>query len=35
VEKILFEKYLREDKNVKAGNRPITAFFKAWAQAWA
>jgi DNA polymerase elongation subunit (family B) len=29
VEKILFEKYLRDDKNVKAGNRPITGFFKA------
>jgi len=29
VEKILFEKYLRDDKNVKAGNRPITSFFKA------
>ena len=29
VEKILFEKYLREDKNIKAGNRPITSFFKA------
>jgi DNA polymerase elongation subunit (family B) len=28
VEKILFEKYLREDKNIKAGNRPITSFFK-------
>jgi hypothetical protein len=28
VEKILFEKYLREDKNIKAGNRPITGFFK-------
>ena len=27
VEKILFEKYLRDDKNVKAGNRPITSFF--------
>jgi DNA polymerase elongation subunit (family B) len=27
VEKILFEKYLREDKNVKAGNRPITGYF--------
>ena len=27
VEKILFEKYLREDKNIKAGNRPITSFF--------
>jgi len=28
VEKILFEKYLRTDKNIKAGNQPITAFFK-------
>jgi hypothetical protein len=28
VEKILFEKYLRIDKNAKAGNRPITSFFK-------
>jgi DNA polymerase elongation subunit (family B) len=28
VEKILFEKYLRIDKNTKAGNRPITSFFK-------
>ena len=27
VEKILFEKYLRIDKNTKAGNRPITSFF--------
>jgi DNA polymerase elongation subunit (family B) len=27
VEKILFEKYLRVDKNIKAGNRPITSFF--------
>jgi hypothetical protein len=28
VEKILFEKYLRIDKNTKAGNQPITCFFK-------
>jgi DNA polymerase elongation subunit (family B) len=28
VEKILFETYLRKDKNVKAGNTPITSFFK-------
>jgi DNA polymerase elongation subunit (family B) len=28
VEKILFDKYLRIDKNTKAGNRPITSFFK-------
>ncbi len=28
VEKILFEKYLRIDKNTKAGNQPITAFFR-------
>ncbi len=28
VEKILFEKYLRVDKNIKAGNQPITSFFK-------
>jgi DNA polymerase elongation subunit (family B) len=29
VEKILFESYLRKDKNIKAGNNPITSFFKA------
>jgi len=28
VEKILFEKYLRVDKNIKAGNQAITSFFK-------
>lgn len=28
VEKILFEKYLRVDKNIKAGNQAITCFFK-------
>jgi DNA polymerase delta subunit 1 len=28
VEKILFEKYLRIDKNTKAGNQPITSFFR-------
>jgi len=29
VEKILFETYLRKDKNIKAGNVAITSFFKA------
>jgi DNA polymerase elongation subunit (family B) len=28
VEKILFEKYLRVDKNIKAGNQAITSFFR-------
>jgi hypothetical protein len=28
VEKILFESYLRKDKNIKAGNVAITSFFK-------
>jgi DNA polymerase elongation subunit (family B) len=28
VERILFEKYLRVDKNIKAGNQAITSFFK-------